>query len=176
MHRPWPAAAAFPADPGSERELDWVRGFVLGVRQIRGEMALAPGRELPIVLQDASPDDRAWLGRHDRFLRRLARLGDIRLLGPDEAPPQAAAALLGEMRILVPLAGLIDAEAEIARLGKQREKLAADLDRCRRKLENENFVNNAPAAVVDKERLRAAELASSIDKLDDQLVMMRSLA
>jgi valyl-tRNA synthetase len=176
MHQPWPAAAAFPADPGSESELDWVRGFVLGVRQIRGEMALAPGRELPVVLQDASPDDRAWLERHDRFLRRLARLGDIRLLGPDEAPPQAAAALLGEMRILVPLAGLIDAEAEIARLGKQREKLAADLDRCRRKLENENFVNNAPAAVVDKERLRAAELASSIDKLDDQLVMMRNLA
>jgi valyl-tRNA synthetase len=176
MRQPWPAAADFPTDVQAERELEWVRGFVLGVRQIRGEMSLAPGRELPVVLQEAGHEDRDWLERHGRFLKRLARLGDIRHLGPDEAPPAAAAALLGDMRILVPLAGLIDANAEIARLAKQRDKLSDDLERCRRKLENENFVNNAPAAVVDKERLRAAELQGSIEKLDEQLELMRSLA
>jgi valyl-tRNA synthetase len=176
MRQPWPAAKDFPVDEQAERELDWVRDFVLGVRQIRGEMGLPPGRELPVVLQEAGDDDAAWLGRHGRFLRRLARLGDVRLLGDGEEPPPAAAALLGTMRILVPLAGLIDAAAEIRRLSKQREKAAADLDQCRRKLENENFVNNAPAAVVDKERLRAAELEGSMEKLDEQLELMRRLA
>jgi valyl-tRNA synthetase len=176
MRQPWPAAADYPTDARAERELEWVRGFILGVRQIRGEMSLAPGRELPVVLQDAGDEDRDWLERHGRFLKRLARLGDIRHLRPDESPPAAAAALLGDMRILVPLAGLIDAGAEIARLDRQRDKLSDDLERCRRKLENENFVNNAPAAVVDKERLRAAELHGSIEKLDEQLELMRSLA
>jgi valyl-tRNA synthetase len=176
MRQPWPAAADYPTDARAERELEWVRGFILGVRQIRGEMSLAPGRELPVVLQEAGDEDRDWLERHGRFLKRLARLGDIRHLRPDESPPAAAAALLGDMRILVPLAGLIDAGAEIARLDRQRDKLSDDLERCRRKLENENFVNNAPAAVVDKERLRAAELHGSIEKLDEQLELMRSLA
>jgi valyl-tRNA synthetase len=176
MRQPWPVIADYPADEQAERELEWVRGFVLGVRQIRGEMGLSPGRELPVFLQEANADDEAWLARHGRFLKRLARLGEVQLLDPADEPPPAAAALLGGMRILVPLAGLIDAEAEIGRLGKQRDKLSADLERSQRKLENENFVNNAPAAVVDKERLRAEEIRGSLEQLDEQLALMRSLA
>jgi valyl-tRNA synthetase len=176
MRQPWPAIADYPADEQAERELDWVRDFVLGVRQIRGEMGLSPGRELPVFLQEANADDEAWLARHGRFLKRLARLGEVQLLDPADEPPPAAAALLGGMRILVPLAGLIDAEAEIGRLGKQRDKLSGDLERSQRKLENENFVNNAPAAVVDKERLRAEEIRGSLEQLDEQLELMRSLA
>jgi valyl-tRNA synthetase len=176
MAQPWPAAAEFVEDEQAERELNWVRDFVLGVRQIRGEMGLPPGRPLPVVLQEAGPDDRASLERHGRFLTRLARLGEISVLADGAEAPPAAAALLGYMRILVPLAGVIDATAEIARLGKQRDKLAAELDRCARKLENENFINNAPAAVVDKERLRAEEFKGSMEKLDEQLALMRSLA
>ncbi|MEJ2477108.1 MAG: class I tRNA ligase family protein, partial [Desulfobacterales bacterium] len=81
MRQPWPAAADYPTDARAERELEWVRGFILGVRQIRGEMSLAPGRELPVVLQDAGDEDRDWLERHGRFLKRLCK-GRVAVNGP----------------------------------------------------------------------------------------------
>ena len=79
------------------------------------------------------------------------------------------------MLILVPMAGLIDVDAEIARLTRQRDKLKSELDRCTKKLANENFVNNAPAAVVEKERARIEEFTKSMQQLDEQLQVMEAL-
>jgi valyl-tRNA synthetase len=175
MLQPYPAQKDYPADPHSEQELDWVRGFVLGIRQIKGEMNIPPGRVLPVVLQGAGKTDIQWLAKHQRLLERLARLESVTVLGEDESAPPAATALLGEMRILVPMAGLIDVSAEIARLTRQRDKLKSELDRCTKKLANENFVNNAPAAVVEKERARIAEFSKSMEQLDDQLQVIEAL-
>jgi len=173
--RAYPEPEAYEVDEAAESDLDWVRDFVLGVRQIRGEMKIPPGRDLPVMLQNASDRDRALLERHDRFLTRLARLGEIRLLAPGEQAPPSATALLGEATILVPMAGLIDVEKEISRLSRQREKLGADLEKSDRKLGNSNFVANAPEDVVAKEKARADELRAAIDKIDAQLDIMSGL-
>jgi valyl-tRNA synthetase len=175
MLQPYPAQKDYPADPQSEQELDWVRGFVIGIRQIKGEMNIPPGRVLPVVLQGAGKTDIQWLAKHQRLIERLARLESVTVLGGDESAPPAATALLGEMRILVPMAGLIDVNAEIARLTRQRDKLKSELDRCTKKLANENFVNNAPAAVVEKERARIGEFSKSMEQLDDQLQVIEAL-
>ncbi|MGD8533427.1 MAG: valine--tRNA ligase [Gammaproteobacteria bacterium] len=173
--QPYPQPEDYPLAEDAEEELDWVRDFVLGVRQIRGEMKIPPGREVPVLLQGASDRDLELLERHRRFLTRLARLGTVTALKPSEEPPPSATALLGETRILVPMAGLIDVEKELQRLRRQREKLGLDLDKATRKLANENFVANAPPAVVEKERSRTEELRGAISQIDEQLETIGSL-
>jgi valyl-tRNA synthetase len=176
MLQPYPDAAACPRDESAEAEMSWLQGFVLGVRQVRGEMNIAPGKPLPVLLQDADARDLAWLDAHRSLLTGLARLESVRPLDAGEPAPPAATVLLGEMRLLVPMAGLIDAAAEITRLEKQRAKLDADLAKTRAKLDKPSFVDNAPVAVVEKERQRAEELGSAITKIEQQLERVRVLA
>ncbi|MGB5591187.1 MAG: valine--tRNA ligase, partial [Gammaproteobacteria bacterium] len=173
---PYPISDKQAIDETAELELDWIKGFVLGIRQIRGEMNISPGRELPVLLQDASETDRHLAGLHGRFLLRMVRIAEIRPLADGETAPPAAAVLLGNMRILVPMEGVIDVDAELDRLQRQRDKLVADLGKAEKKLSNQNFVNNAPADVVEKERQRLQEFGSAIGKIDEQLEVMRSLA
>ncbi len=176
MRQPYPISDKQAIDETAELELDWIKGFVLGIRQIRGEMNISPGRELPVLLQDASETDRHLAGLHGRFLLRMVRIAEIRPLADGETAPPAAAVLLGNMRILVPMEGVIDVDAELDRLQRQRDKLVADLGKAEKKLSNQNFVNNAPADVVEKERQRLQEFGSAIGKIDEQLEVMRSLA
>ena len=172
MLQPYPAAADFPSDEGAESELAWIQQFVLGVRQIRGEMDIAPGKPLAVLLQDASTEDAAMLAKHSLYLEQLARLDSIDILEADTEPPPSATALLGAMKILVPMAGLIDVAAERQRLGKNRDRAAGNLDRVRGKLANEKFRANAPAAVIDKEQAKADTLAQEITQLDEQLARL----
>ncbi len=175
MLQAYPDADAYPRDPQAEQDMAWVQAFVLGVRQVRGEMNIAPGKPLAVMLQDASPRDLAALNANEPLLLRLARLQSVEPLAPGVTAPPAATVLLGDMKLLVPMAGLIDAAAEIARLEKQRNKLEADLAKTRAKLDKPSFVDNAPVAVVDKERRRAEELGAALANLDQQLERVRAL-
>jgi valyl-tRNA synthetase len=168
MLQRFPTANAERLDHDAEADMTWLQGFILGLRQIRGEMDIPPSKPLPVLLADAGAADRERLGRHRRLLDFLGRVASVRELGPDEPPPEAATALLGGMKILVPMAGLIDKEAELARLAKRLEKLQGERARAQGKLANPQFVERAPAAVVDKEReqLQAAERA--IEELTQQ--------
>jgi valyl-tRNA synthetase len=172
----YPLKEEFPQDEAAEGELAWVRDFILGVRQIRGEMKIPPGKELPVLLRGASEKDRDLLARHGRFLTRLARLGDVTILESDDQPPPAATALLGEATIMVPMAGLIDVSAELARLRKKRDRLDVDLRRSEGKLSNDKFVANAPDDVVTRERQRVEDARGAIAKIEQQMATMASLA
>ncbi len=176
MRQPYPDAAAWPRDAQAEAEMAWVQSFILGVRQVRGEMNIAPGKPLAVLLQDATARDLSWLGANEPLLLRLARLESIEALAPGATPPPAATVLLGETKLLVPMAGLIDAVAEIQRLEKQRAKLESDLGKTRAKLDKPSFVDNAPVEVVDKERRRAEELGAAIANLEQQLERVRAFA
>jgi valyl-tRNA synthetase len=174
MLQPFPAADG--VDYGqAEADIDWVREFILGVRQIRGEMDIPPGKALPVVMQSAGAADEDRARRFSALLAQVGRVESIRALGADEEPPAAATALLGDMRLLVPMAGLIDVDAERARLLKQLEKLRAELARADGKLANANFVNNAPADVVTQEKQRKAEFERNIARLDEQLAKLADL-
>ncbi len=175
MLQPYPSARAFPADEDAERELEWIQQFVLGIRQIRGEMDIAPGKPLRVLLQDAAANDLGLIDKHARYLTQLARLERIDLLEPGAEPPPAATALLGVMKILVPMAGLIDVDAERERLGKNRDRATQGLTRVRGKLANEKFRANAPANVVAREEAKAQALEQEIRQLDEQLARLEKL-
>jgi valyl-tRNA synthetase len=175
MLEPYPAADSLPLDADAEEELAWIQSVVLAIRQIRGEMDIPPGKRLPVLHQDAGTSDRERLGTHDRYLRELARLESITELTAGAPAPAAAISLVGNMKLLVPIAGLIDVAAERARLQKTRQKTVADLERVNAKLGTETFVANAPEAVVQKERDRAANLERDLRKLDEQLTKLAAV-
>jgi valyl-tRNA synthetase len=142
---------------------------VLAVRQIRGEMNISPARRIPAMLRDANAQDQAYVTRHRAWLERLAGLESITVLAAGAAAPQSAAALVGNLTILVPIAGIIDAGAEIQRLGRLLARAREDLAKAHAKLANENFVRGAPPAVVTTERERAAELGRTASSLAQQI-------
>ncbi|HEY6482085.1 MAG TPA: valine--tRNA ligase [Steroidobacteraceae bacterium] len=171
----YPRAEEFPLDAAAEREVGWIQAFVLGVRQIRGEMNIRPSQAIPVLLKGASAHDVAAVRQHQAYLQRLAGLQSLTVLEPDAAVPQSATALVGELQILVPMAGLIDAGAELERLGKQLARTRQDLAKVHAKLANDNFVRNAPPAVVATERERQSELEHAVTSLTTQLERIRSL-
>jgi valyl-tRNA synthetase len=174
MRAPFPAAEG-GAQPGVEDEMRWVMDFILGVRRIRGEMDIAPSVRFDVLLQDASPADLDRAARHGGYLERLANVSPPRALVAGESPPPAAAALHGTMKILVPMAGIIDLAAETARLGKRRGKLEQELAKAQGKLGNANFVQNAPAAVVEQEQARVAQFKRELEQVAVQLERLASL-
>jgi len=171
----FPQTADFAADAAAEDEIAWLKGFVVGIRQIRGEANLPRSATLHVRLADATAIDRERVDRLASQLRKLAGLDRIELVAAGDAVKGAATALLGAMRILVPLAGLIDVDAERDRLGKQLAKTNDDLGRVRRKLENQSFVANAPADVVAKEHARIADLEQRASQLTQQLARLAEL-
>ena len=175
MLQPYPTAREEWNDSAAERELAWVMQFILGVRQIRGEMDISPAKPLPVLLEQASPADLELAARHAALLERVGRIESWRPLAAGEAPPAAATALLGDMKLLVPMKGLIDLEAEKTRLARRKEKLGQDSARSLAKLGNANFLNNAPGDVVTKEKERAAELARQIGQLEERLAALERL-
>ena len=175
MHQPYPLADASRSDAVVETEMDWLMRFILGVRNIRGEMNISPGKPLPVLLQNGSTEDSARLERYALFLKTLARLENITWLDGAATAPESATALVGEMKLLIPMAGLIDKDAELARLTREIEKLGKDLDKCQTKLANPSYVERAPAEVVAQDRVRVTELLSALSRLDEQAVRIRAL-
>ena len=176
MLRPYPDPSDDAADDVAVADIEWVQQFILGIRQIRGEMDISPGKALPVLLQHADDIDEQRAQRLQLLLQRVGRVESVKILADGEKPPAAATALLGDMRLLVPMKGLIDVDAERARLDKQMDKVRADLARTNGKLGNENFVNNAPPAVVSQERERAVEFEKTISQLTEQLEKLDELA
>ena len=175
MLEPYPKPRPELDDGAAVEHMTWVKDLILAIRRVRGELDLPPGRQIPVLL--AGPDDteRHRLAGGASYVRALARAKTIDVLEAGSPTPKAATAILGGLEILVPLEGIIDKDAEIGRLERQTAKLGKDLDRARAKLGNPSFLDRAPAAVVEKERRRAAELETSIGKLEAQLATLRSL-
>ena len=175
MREPYPAAGSYARDEQAEREIAWIRSVILAVRQIRGEMNIAPAKRIPIFFKDASANDRNYAQKARVYLERLAGLESITILEDGAQVPRAATALVGELSVLVPMAGLIDVAAEEDRLSKLIAKAQQDLSKMSAKLSNENFVRNAPEEVVAKDRERVAELERAIASMTVQLKRLRGL-
>lgn len=168
MHAPYPVADDSKIDQAAIDDLEWVKKVILGVRNIRGEMNIAPSAKLPLYFVNGSEAEKQRLTANKNFLVTLANLEDTHWLNENDEAPMSATALVGEMEILVPMAGFIDKEAELGRLDKEISKLEEDIKRLNGKLSNANFVDKAPAAVVDKEKERLASSQSAVEKLVQQ--------
>jgi len=171
----FPDAAALPDDPLAEPEMRWVMGFIEGVRQIRGEMDIAPSRKLTVLLQNCGPVDSDYAARNLPYLARLAGVTAPRVLEAGAAAPISAVALLGQLEILVPMAGLIDPAAELDRLTKRLRKTETELNKLHAKLDNPEFVRNAPADVIEKDRAREGDLRLELKQLQAQWTRVDAL-
>ncbi|MGB5452625.1 MAG: valine--tRNA ligase [Sedimenticolaceae bacterium] len=175
MHQPFPVYRKALVNDAAETEMQWVMQFILGIRKIKGEMNIAPGKPVPVLLADSGENDREWAVRHRAYLNFLARTESITVLEPGDAGPESATALVGGMKVLIPLAGLIDKDAELARLEKEIARLRQDIERTGNKLSNPAFVDKAPAAVVQKERDKMANNDSALQNLSAQAQKIRAL-
>src|SRR5690606_3483177 len=136
--------------------IEWVKTAILAIRNIRGEMNIAPGKQLPTYLKNGSASDRQKLDANRQFLMRLANLESITWLAPGDNAPTSATALAGTMEILVPMAGLSDEDAELAGVTREIDRGTKEAERVRGKLGNPGFVDKAPEAVVQKEKEKLA--------------------
>ncbi|TCI04918.1 valine--tRNA ligase [Corallincola luteus] len=175
MLQPFPAKQDALIDNAAETDLEWVKQFVVGIRNIRGEMDISPNKELNVMLRNASADDQRRVAQNESFLCTLAKLTTIEVLEAGQEAPASATALVGEMEVMIPMAGLIDKDAELARLGKQVEKLTKELGRLKGKLSNDKFVSNAPEAVIVKEREKLADAENQLAKLQEQQATIAAL-
>jgi valyl-tRNA synthetase len=175
MLQPFPQPEASRIDETALADIEWLKAFVLGVRRIRAEMDIAPGKPLPVLVTNASANDRRLLADNRAFLTALARIESIEVVEDEASAPESAVALVGEMKVLIPLAGLIDKEAELARLGKEIGKLEKELDKCRTKLANPTFTDKAPPAVVEQERQREREFSAALEQLRVQKAKIHAL-
>jgi len=175
MLQPYPEADDSRIDETAIADIEWLKRVIIGIRNIRGEMNITPAKHLPIYFNNGSADDLHKLNDNRQFLAKLANLEAITWLEPGDEAPMSATALVGNMEILVPMAGLIDKDAELARLNKEIDKLQRELEKVQNKLGNENFVGKAPAEVVAKERERMADMEATLDKLSQQCTTINAL-
>ena len=175
MTQPYPRYDESRINREAEHEMDWVMQFILGIRKIRGEMDVSPGRKVPVLLAGATPRDLELLERNRTYLDVGGKIGSIIVLRKSDDEPESAVVLAGEMKILIPIAGLIDKQAETERLGKQAQQIDSELVRVREKLKNRQFVDKAPAQVVGKERQKLIDLESKFRIIEQQLEKISSL-
>ena len=175
MLEPYPVKDETDIDQEAIDEMQWVMDFILGVRKIRGEYNIPPGKPMDILLQDGTNEDKHRFDAHQLVINSLAKLASNRWLAAEEQAPESATSLVGNLKLLVPMAGIIDKEAEIARLQKEIEKITKDKNKTEAKLNNPNFVDRAPASVVEKERGRLDDFQTALNNLNLQLEKIASL-
>ena len=175
MLQPYPVYDVANVDQEAEANIDWLKGVIIAIRNIRGEMNISPARSIPVLLRSSSESDRQRLEGYRPYLQKLARLDSIEYLASSAEAPAAATQLHGDLEILVPLAGLIDVEAECARLNKEISKLEGGLKAVSGKLGNTKFVDNAPQAVVAREREKEQQMSGALKALREKLEQLQVL-
>ncbi len=175
MLQPWPVANESRIDAAAEGDIEWVKQLMLGVRQIRGEMKISMAKRIDVILANANAEDLRRLNDNAPLLNKLAKFESVKVLAAGEQAPMSATALVGDMQVLVPMAGLIDKEAELARLDKEIQRLEGEAKRVGGKLANEGFVAKAPAEVLEKERAKLAEAEQALANLVEQRGKIASL-
>jgi valyl-tRNA synthetase len=167
---PWPEAG--DTDPAVEEEMERIMAVIRGVRNIRAEMNIPPGKKVPVAIQ-APAGLQSQLEAGIPYITQLAGVGTVTMQEPvTEKPRQAAAAMVGGVEVYVPLEGLIDIDKEIARLRKEEQNLVKEVERVTKKLQNENFLAKAPAEVVAKEREKEKEYREKLAKVRERIALL----
>ena len=175
MLQSYPQPDEANVDQNAEQSIEWIKGIIVAIRNIRGEMDISPAKAIPVFLNKGTESDQAKLEEYRPYLEKLAKLESIQWLNPGEEVPAAATQLHGEIEILVPMAGLIDVDAERARLEKEIAKLETGMKSVSAKLNNKKFMDNAPEAVIAKERGKAQQMSGALTALQEKLEELMTL-
>jgi valyl-tRNA synthetase len=171
----YPFSGELPQDAAATAEIEWLKAVLTDVRRIRSEMQIAPGKPIPLLFAGGTATDRARTAKFAAQIEFLARTESQRWLQAAEAEPASATAVVGELKILIPLAGLIDIGAEKTRLAKEIKRVEGEIAKCKGKLSNANFVQNAPADVVTQENQRLKDFDTTLAALTEQLGRLQGL-
>ncbi len=171
----FPEADMAAIDTQAIADLEWIKLLVLGVRRIRADMDIKPSRPLPVLMANWSTADRTRFENNASFISQLARLESVTWIADEHDAPESAVALVGETKLMIPLAGLIDKTAEIERLKREIDKLRTNLDKTVARLSTPSFADKAPPKVVEDTRRLAEEQRASLTQLETQLAKMQAL-
>lgn len=169
MQQSYPQFDSKQVNEAVEAELDWLKNIIITIRTIRSEMNVSPAKLINVLFNKGTSIDKERYDNNQLLIKSLAKLDNVTWLQPGEKHPESATGILGELEILIPMAGLIDKAEESARLNREIVKLKKDAERAEAKLQNPNFVDKAPAEVVEKEREKLYELKNVLTKLEKQL-------
>jgi valyl-tRNA synthetase len=175
MLAPWPETDAARQDQAAEEEIEWLKAMIVAIRTIRSEANLSPAQEFDVLVAGANETDLQRISDNTVFLRRLAKISNLSALDQEQTPPPALTALAGHLELLVPMQGVIDVDAEIARLDKEIDRQQGEIKRLAGKLGNANFVDRAPAEVVAKEREKLAAAEEALATLNNQRTRIAEL-
>ncbi|HAU2041338.1 TPA: valine--tRNA ligase, partial [Legionella pneumophila] len=152
-------------NPSIEEELDWLKSAIQSLRTIRSEMSISPAKLIPLYIRNITPELKERIAKYEKILKTLSKIDKINYLAPDEKVPVSATAVLGEIELLIPMADLIDKEAELSRLNKELAKLNKDIELAQGKLNNPKFTDKAPEEIIAKEKDKLAQAQLAKDKL-----------
>ena len=176
MLQPYPIADNSKINDDAMAQMQWVMDTIAGIRNIRGENNIKPSQKIPVWLDNANEQNKQYLEQSRGYFDFLTRTKSITYLEDSETAPEVSSiALVGDMKVLVPLAGLIDKDAELKRLSKEIERLEKEINKAEGKLNNKNFVDKAPAQVVEQEQARMAEFKSALANLKEQYKKIEAL-
>ena len=170
-----PDATEYSGDEAIARNVEWLKSFVIAIRQLRGEMNIKPSLKLRAVIADATTADKDRLEEFKESIARLAGITDIEHVTAETQVPESATVIVGDIRIMIPLAGVIDVAGELKRLEKLHAKNDADITKLMKKLGNPGFTQKAPPQVVAKDRAQLDELQQQNTSIEDQLQLLRRL-
>lgn len=162
-------------DKELEKEMSWIQDIIQALRTIRSEMSISPARQIPLLIKQITAEDEQRLKKHHAMLVSLCKLTSIQFLNQDDPAPVAASAVVGSLELLIPMAGLIDKDAELQRLDKELAKLAKDMSLAEGKLNNPKFTDKAPAEIIAKEKEKLAQSQIAAEKLKHNRRMIESL-
>jgi len=175
MLQPWPNFDGQETDTEAEAEIAWLQSIIVAIRTIRSESNLGPSKELDVLVANTTAVDIERMQNNAQALRKLAKVATIQPLAAGSEPPPALSALCQHLEVMVPMAGVIDIEAELKRIDKDVDKQAQEIKRLEGKLSNPKFVDKAPEAVVEAERIKLAAAMDALSKLQSQRARMEGL-
>lgn len=175
MLAPYPVPNPERINEQAEADMLGLQGLIGAVRNIRGEMGLGNARLLPVLLQNATDAEKAQIARIEPLFKALAKVESITFLTDAEQPPLSSSSVVGHVSVFVPMKGLIDPKAELARLQKDLDKVQKQHDQIASKLANEGFVAKAPAAVVEGEKVKLAEFVDQLVKIKANMEQIAAL-
>ena len=179
MTAPFPTADDSLISLQTEHDMTWLQALIGAIRNIRGEMKLGNAVRLPVLLDNISDEETARLSRIENQFKSLAKVDTLTIVnagdGADKELPLSSSSMVGQLKVLVPMKGLIDPTAELNRLAKAQEKLTKQAESLRSKLSNESFVSKAPANVVESEKAKLAEMDTQLAEMHKQIEQLKAI-